>query len=634
MKFKDSFAKEADKDEIDLQRYWQILKRRWLVVVAVCGLTTALSALAVSSKDEIYEAQAKLLFESNQTSSLIGIDGAAREIKALTNNDNPLDTQVEVFRSIPIAEQVIQELQMTNSEGELLQPSSFLSNLGVKGVPGTDVLEISYTSPDPELAATVVNTIMGIYIQNDIQVNRAAAVAAQEFISEQLPETEAQVGAAESALRDFKEANSIVDLGEESRNTVEILSTLDDSLTQLKADLADTGAQLAQIQQKLQLNPQEAYAVGLVTESPGVQEVLVQLQTVESQLALERTRYEEDHPAIAALRRQENALSRLLQERIGIALGNSASALPAADLQAGTLEQGLIAQFLSLEAERAGLAERLELLTGAQSNQQQRAQALPSLEKRQRELERQLNAAQTTYETLLENLQQAQVLENQNMGNARVVSPALVPDNPIAPSTKLYVATGAMLGILLGISAAFLIDLVDRSVKTVREGQERYGYPLLGVIPAWKKLSRTAQKNAEIPSILVREPQPVPTIEAYQALQANLKFSYIDKPLKTITVTSAGAGEGKSEVAANLALTLAQLGHLVLIIDADMRNPVQHHVWDTPNLQGLSNVVAGQLPLKQAIFAKEPRSRLGYAQSAGFEQRRGGAAAAQAGNFC
>ncbi|MEM9164809.1 MAG: polysaccharide biosynthesis tyrosine autokinase, partial [Cyanobacteria bacterium P01_F01_bin.4] len=230
----------------------------------------------------------------------------------------------------------------------------------------------------------------------------------------------------------------------------------------------------------------------------------------------------------------------------------------------------------------------------------------PGLEKRQRELERQLNAAQSTYETLLENLQQAQVLENQNVGNARVVSPALVPESPIAPSAKLYLLAGGFVGLLLGIMAAFLVDLIDRSVKTVREGQDLYEYPLLGVIPAWKKLARLPSKESDIPAVLVREPQPVPIVEAYQALQANLKFSYLDKPLKTIAITSSVAGEGKSEVVANLALTLAQLGHLVLVVDADMRNPIQHHIWDVPNLQGLSNVVAGQLPLKKAIIRKEP----------------------------
>lgn len=606
MKVRDSLVKQADKDEIDLQKYWQVLKRRWLLVMTVCGLTTALAALALNSKEPIYKAQAKLLFESNQTSSLIGLDGASRELKSLSFQDNPLDTQVEIFSSIPIAEQVIEKLQMKDSTGKLLKPTSLLGSLDVKGVPGTDVLEIGYTSPDSELAAAVVNTIMDIYIHNDIQVNRAAAAAAQTFILEQLPETEAAVGAAESALRAFKEANSIVDLDEESRNTVAVLTNLDGVLTDLNADLADSEAQAAEIQQKLRLDSQEAYAVGLVSESPGVQEVLLQLQTVQSQLAVEQSRYEEKHPAIANIRRQERSLMALLDRRIARVLGEGQAALPADDLQSGQLEQGLISEYLRLEAERSGLLQRIGQISSAQVTQQQRAQILPGLEKRQRELERQLNAAQVTYETLLQNLQEAQVLENQNLGNSRVVSPALVPDSPIAPSPKLYIAAGAMLGMLFGISAAFLVDLIDRSVKTVREGQDFYEYPLLGVIPAWKKMARPGLSEQDTPVVLVREPQPVPIVEAYQALQANLKFSYLDKTLKTITVTSSVAGEGKSEVAANLALTLAQLGHLVLVVDANMRNPIQHHIWDVPNLQGLSNVVAGQLTLEKAIIRNEP----------------------------
>lgn len=591
---------------INLHKYWLVLKRRWLVMMAVCSLTTVLAALAVNSKKPVFNAQAKLLFESNQTSSLVGLQGSPRELKALASRDKSLETQVEIVWSIPIAEQVIAKLQMKTRAGERLEPTVLLSDLEVNGIPGTDVLAVGYRSADPELAAAVVNTVMDVYIQNDMQINRAAAVAAQEFISAQLPETEAKVSTAESELQAFKEANSLVDLGEESKHTVAVLSDLDTTLTGLQSDLAHSTAKYSEIQQKLRLNPQEAYAVGLVSESPGVQEVLTQLQVVQAELAIERTRYEEKHPAIASIRSQENALTALLQQRTGAALGDNQSALPADDLQAGTLEQGLISELLHLEAERSGLQQRLNQLSSAQASQQERAQALPGLEKRQRELERQLNAAQSTHATLLENLQQAQVIENQNIGNARVVSPALVPESPIAPSVRLYLLAGGFVGMLLGIMVAFLVDLMDRSVKTVREGQDLYEYPLLGVIPAWKRLARTPSKELDMPAVLVREPQPVPIVEAYQALQANIKFSYLDKPLKTIAITSSVAGEGKSEVVANLALTLAHLGHLVLVVDADMRNPIQHHIWDVPNLQGLSNVVAGQLPLKKAIIRKEP----------------------------
>lgn len=602
MASKDNSVQEI---EIDLHKYWLVLKRRWLIALAVFGLaTTAAVGVGINQEPE-YEAESRLLFElSNQASSLVGLEGGNRELTALTKLNNPLDTQVEVFRSVPIAQQVISKLNLKDDEGVTLEPDDLLLGLTVTGVPGTDVLRVAYTSPEPELAASIVNSITEIYIQNDIQANRAAAVAAQEFINTQLPESEAAVSDAESALRRFKEANGIVNLTDESTNLVQSLSTLEASLIQLRSQLADRTAQASEIQKKLRLNPQEAYTVGLINESPGIQGVLLQLQTVQSDLALARTRYRDEHPEVIGLRNQETALQGLLQERLSITIGASQVDLPTDDLQSGQLEQDLIASFLQLEGEQSGLQQQVEQLNNALARQQNRAKLIPVFEKQQRELERRLDASQTTYETLLRNLQQAQVLENQNVGNARVISPALVPTESIAASAKLFLVAGGVAGLLLGVITAFLVDLMDSSVKTVREGQELYEYPLLGVIPARKQFNT---KNKHIPSIVVRdETQSSSILESYQALQANLKFSCVDRSIQTITVTSAVAGEGKSEIAANLALTLSHLGHVVLLVDADMRRPTQHQIWNIPNMQGLSNFAAGEVLLKDAIVLQEP----------------------------
>ncbi|MEO1619844.1 MAG: polysaccharide biosynthesis tyrosine autokinase [Cyanobacteria bacterium J06632_3] len=605
MTSKDQFAKEI---EIDLQKYWLVVKRRWFLVLALCGLTTGLGALAASYQVEDYEAEGKLLFESSEkTESIVGLGPDETGLTALTKQANPLDTQVEIFRSIPIAQEVIERLQLKDIEGELLEPADFLEALNVYPVPGTDVLNVSYTSPDPELSAAVVNSIMDIYIQQDIQSNRAAAISAQQFISSQLPQSEAAVSAAEVALRNFKEQNGVIDLDAESKSAVSNLSNFQSWSTELAASLAGVAARANEIQDQLRLTPQEAYAVGLASESPGVQELLGELQTVQSQLAVARTRYEDAHPEISNISSQANALYDLLDQRVQVALGSNQAALPVTDLQAGDMEMSLITEYSQLSSEQAELEQRLGQVSVARASQQERANVLPGLEQQQRELERRLTAAQTTYETLLESLQESQVLENKDVGNARIVSPAIIPTESLAPSAKLYLLAGGLLGALLGVSLAFLLDLADRSAKTVKEGQEIYDYPMLGVIPAWTKL-RPSAKSTELdsPQILVQAPQPVPIVEAYQALQANLKFSCIDKPLKTIAVTSAVAGEGKSEVAANLALTLAHLGHRVLVVDADMRSPTQHHIWDVTERQGLSNFAVGQLSLKNAIVLRGP----------------------------
>ncbi|MEL7141270.1 MAG: polysaccharide biosynthesis tyrosine autokinase [Cyanobacteria bacterium J06643_4] len=592
--------------EIDLHKYWLVLKRRWLLIATVCGLTTALSAVAAHQQSPEYQAELKLLFESNRQDALVGLEETT-ELRAVTKQANPLDTQVEIIRSIPTAQIAIQRLKLKDIEGELLDPVEFLETLKVRSVPGTDIISVNYVSPDPELSAAVVNTIADVYIQGNVQSNRASAISAKRFIETQLPQSDAAVSQAEAALRSFKESNGIVDLDSESKNTVSSLSNIQNWSTEVSASLAGVSAKMGELQGQLGLTPRQAYAVGLVSESPGVQVLMTQLQALQSDLTIARTRYEESHPEIVNLSAQAEDLYALLEQRVGVALGDNQAFLPVDDLQAGSLEQGLIERYLTLAAERSSLEQRLNQIERSRQNTQARAQILPQLEQQQRELERELTAAQTTYETLLENFQQAQVLENKRNGTARVISPALIPEESIAPSMKLYLLAGGVLGALLGVMLAFLSDLIDRSAKTVHEGQAVYDYPLMGVIPAWAKLRPSARSiDLEVPQLVVQKPQPVPVVEAYQALQANLKFACLDRPLKTIAVTSALAGEGKSEVTANLALTLAQLGHRVLVVDADLRLPTQHHIWDISEQQGLTNFAVGQLPLKNAIVIKAP----------------------------
>ena len=513
--------------EIDLQKYWLVLKRHWLLALVIGGLTTATAAFISTTQKPIYKAEGKLLFESSDSvTAIVGLDsGESSNLTPLTSQSNPLDTQVEIFLSKPIAQQVITRLNIKDGDGVTLEPEDLLDDMNVRAIPGTDVLGVNYESTNPKLAKAVVNTTMAVFIQDNVEANRTAAIAAQSFVASQIPASEANVSDIESQLRDFKEANGIVDLVEESQNTVKTLSTVSDSLTQLRSDLADKNAQFARLQQQLRLNPQEAYAVGLVSEAPGVQEAVSSLQEVQAQLSIALTRYREGHPEIASIRSRESALLSLLQSRIGLTLGSDQFVLPADDLQAGELEQSLILSFLQLDAERSGLQQRLNQLSSAQADQQSRARLLPGLERQHRELERKLDAAQTTYETLLASRQQAQVLENQDVGNVRVISLADLPEDSILPSLTLYLLAGGIVGALLGVAIAFIADLLETSVKTVTEGQTLYDYPLLGVIPNWRKRS-TRNRELEAPRIVIKQRHRVPLVEAYQSLQANLKFSY------------------------------------------------------------------------------------------------------------
>ena len=581
-------------EEIDLQKHWLVLKRRWFPAIGMFGAVTSAAALVTSNLSPTYQATGKLMLKADRTSSLTGLaDDQSGGINALTQRSEPVNTQAEVIRSLPIAQATIKTLHLKDKDGKSLDPRDLLKNLKVKPLTGTDALSVSYQSDDPKQAAQIVNTVIDKYINTNREGNRAEAVAARSFIQAQLPTVEAAVSAAEENLRQFKQLNNVVSLTEETSAAVTILSKLEQQIVQAKADLGDTTAQSVAFQQQLGMTSEQAIALSTLGQSSGIQDALTQFQDVQTKLAVARTRYRDNHPSIISLQRQETVLNDLLQNRVQQVQGSSISR-PIGQLQTSDLRQDLTKDLVQSEAKRSGLAQQLQQLTSAYNLYQQRAAAYPALEKTQRELERKLQAAQQTYETLLSSLQKIQVAENQKVGNAVIIEKADVPKHPSGLSKKLLIAAGGAAGLMLAVGAAFLLDTIDRSVKTVREAKEVFGYTLLSIIPMYSR----GQSSS---NVIVRDLPGSPISATYQMLQANLKFLSSDKKLKTIVISSSVPKEGKSEVAANLAAALAQVGRRTLLIDADLRNPNQHHIWGLNNKVGLSNVIVDQVQEHQAI---------------------------------
>ncbi len=605
-------------EDIDLSNYWAVLKRRWFPASAVFSLCLILAALATALMEPIYRANAKLLIETDRSSELTGLESQAEagELDTLSARSEPLTTQAEIIKSPAVAQATIEALDIRSGSGEQVQPWVITRDLGVRPVPGADVLEVSFESPDPVLAAAVVNQVIAEYQEKNIAMNQKEAQAARDFILEELPSTEKSVQEAEAALRQFKEDNNVLVLQEEASAAVSTLNSLDRNITDIQADLQDISAQSAGLRNRVGMSAEQAVAMSALSQAPGVQEALVQLQEVQGALSTERARYREGHPAIAELQRQEEFLSDLLDERIIQVLGNS-QAVSLGNLQLGDLQQGLIADFVRSEIQRIGLSQRLGELQAARAQLQGRSQKLPELEQTQRELERRLSAAQITYETLLTRLQEVQVAENQAVGNAQLISEATVPGRPIAPSKKLNMGAGIVVGGLLSIATAFLIDLGDRTLKTVKETRRIFGYPLLGIIPAFDSApegtssqtsasSHDAYESTSRQRVVVKNAPQSPISSAFQMLQANLNVLGTEHPPQTLVISSAIPGEGKSEVAANLAAAAAQAGQRVLLIDADLRHPSQHRYWHLANEVGLSNALVAQLSLRQAMQQRLP----------------------------
>lgn len=594
--------------DLNFQKLWLSVKRRWLPAAIVFSCMLGLGTVVAIKLKPVYTVDGKLLIKKDRTSSLTGVaEDKEGGVNPLTLNSIPQKTESEIITSIPLAQKTITALKLKDKTGAPLKPTAFIKGLKLKNLPGTDILQITYQSNDAQEAVAAVNKLMSVYIESSKLNNRADAVIAGEFISKQLPQTEATVRQADAALRKFKEKNNVVDLQQEAKAAVGVITDLDKQITEVQARLKDVTAQSAELQNKLSMNSQQALAMSSVSQSSGVQNLLEELQKVQSDLAKDQTLFRDEAPVIAKEKEKEAALKALLKERLTQVVGKDKQ-LPSDNLQMGKNKEQLALDLTRVEQERLGLVGRLANLYKAQSDYKQRVNVIPKLEQEQRELERQLKASESTYESLLKKLQELKVAENQNIGNARIIELAEVPEKQEIKKKLLVVAGGVVLGILLGMATIILLEIRDTSLKTLQDARELFEYTLLGVIPSFSKKAARRRKNLEwiVPELPVRDLPQSPISEAYRMLQANLKFLSSDKPLKVIVVTSSVPQEGKSTTSANLATAIAQVGRRVLLIDADLRHPVQHHIWDLTNAAGLSDIIVGQAEFQTVVSAPTP----------------------------
>ncbi|MEL6384958.1 MAG: polysaccharide biosynthesis tyrosine autokinase, partial [Cyanobacteria bacterium J06626_18] len=521
-----------------------------------------------------------------------------------------LVSQQQLMQSTQVLEKVVEELDIKGADGAPLNPGLLRSGLATKPLPGTNIVLITYESPNPELAAAVVNQLMDSYIAKNVENNRTEARTARLFIEAELPRAKEAVDTAAEQLRAFKVRNEIVNLEQESAATVNLLEAIEHEIRGHQAELAAVSAQVNALENQLALSPQRAQDLAKLNDAETVQIAIADLAEVQSQLAVERANYTDNHPIVASLRRQEAELLALLNERIEAVVGQAYSG-SIGDYEFSPVEANLTTALLQAQVQQQAMEQRLQDLQNTRTQYLGWSEIFPTLEKEELQLRSSLGAAQQEYELLLGRLQEVRLAENQTVGTAQIQEPASVPIAPLdnrGRQIKLIIA-GAGAGIFLGVAVAFALDLLDKSIKTAKDAEALLGYTLLGLIPKFTTSPDEAEtddlplshKGGISPRIVTKSGTHPLIAAAYQMLQANLKFIRSDNPLRIFVVSSSVAKEGKSEVSANLAVSMAQVGRRVLLVDADMRSPSQHHLWNVINRVGLSHVLVGEGKLQEAL---------------------------------
>ncbi|MCM1983123.1 GumC family protein [Lyngbya confervoides] len=584
-------ASEQD-DEINLLEILTVLKRRWVWVISSFGAVFLGVGLTTVFQTPIFEAKGQVLIKNDNTASaLLGLAEQFGGLSPASNQSNPIETELQILLSPPLLETVIQSLNLQDSKGEPLLVEDFEENIRASSLRGTDVIELAYKDPNPERAAAVVNQLMQAYIQYDQEMNRSQTRAAREFIDQQLPRTEGQLKRAQAALKRFKEANQLVAPTQEAEFSLESIAEIEKNIILTRSELLDSQERTAQLRQNLGgISSRSAVKTGKIAGSQRIQSNIKNYESIQDELAAALKIYQPNHPVVIELREKQAALAQNLDSRLA-QVSNSPS-IPEGDL-AGTTEQTtgseIMTDLVQAEVASQGLSERLRGLAESYELAKGQTEKFPELERQYAELKLNAEIATLTYTNLYESLQKALIAENQNLGKANILHEAPVPKDPISPRIVLNLLMGGILGILLGAGLALIVDHRDLRLRTVQDVRNIYRFTLLGTVPDFATELGSAEVN-RASTLFVRDRPRSMMSETYRMINTNLKFSRSDQ-LQVLVFSSGMAGEGKSSTLANVALAMAELGNRVLLIDADMRLPSQHQVWEIPNRRGLSNVL-------------------------------------------
>jgi capsular exopolysaccharide synthesis family protein len=459
--------------------------------------------------------------------------------------------------------------------------------------PKAQLVEIRFRNTDPSLAAAVPNVTSTAFIAYKARGSQAESSGTVDFLREQVKGYAQELRGAEEDLRTFREREQLVSITDEASVQVRRLAELQ---ARHEALLSEREA-LGELLQKTAASSgtdASGSAYRQLTSFPvffanqGVQNILQSLTELENQRAQLLIRRTPDNEEVRGINDRIRELERELYQ---IAINYQRS----------------------LESESASVEASLQRF-GAQISQ------IPAREIEFARLSRQQSLLSDIYTLLQTRLKDAELTNAVTTENVRPIDPALVPEEPVSPRPLRTMVFAVVGGLILGIGAAAGRSVLDTKVRTEHDAQQASGgIPLLATIPRMTLDSSRELAPAErnwirvgkiLPSathdggveglIATRQPQS-PAAEAFRSLRTSITFATFERPARTIVLTSATPGDGKSTSAANLAIAFAQQGLRTLLVDADLRRGVLHRVFDLPQDTGLTHVLLGKTSVDEAI---------------------------------
>ena len=595
-------VKSQEDDVIDIGQYIRILKRRKWSILLTTFIFIALAIFYIIKATPIYQASAKIQADPIQPNATAQDQYVMNSMVFLF-----YETQYEIIQSRKVAETVVdklnlverykQELAESKASGEneslikdikvfikslvpkeeeatstdaqaltdaqlrTILAQGIQAGLSVEGGTQSQIINISYQHEDPLLAANVVNAISESYIQFGLEARLSQIKNTAEWLTEQLEELRQTLQASEDKLRDFRLSQNLMDTEQQQRIANTQLQTLNTELVRAQTQLSQAKDLFSQITQ-LEREGGDYRSLGPVLQSNTIRDLVREESTLSRKVQELSERYGEKHPKMIAAR------------------SDLASAQANLDREAAKIVESIKKDYRSAQAQEQNIKRLIsETREGLQSYQGDSFELT--------RLEREVENNRRIYESFLGRLMEADVSGDYDASNIRIIDSATIPEYPVKPRISLVILASIFLGGVFGIILAFSRELLGNVFRTPDQLEIELTYPSLGVTPLIKK-----NKSNATPEKQYLTDQRSTFAEAINTIRTGLIFSNLDKPPKTILITSTSGSEGKTTLAINLAVSLSQM-EKTLLIELDLRKPAVARDLGIKSELGISDLLSG-----------------------------------------
>lgn len=627
---------ENQEQTISFNEYLRILKRgKWIVIAAfvVVFLSTIFFTYTIRP---VYQATAMIMVKQDG-----GVQHQLFDAPSMPKGETLINNHVEILKSRSLAKNVIHSLQNSpyadtlwilrkrsahgrfsvidllsrfkllraqknpvNLSDEEVYIRQFSGVISILPKRDTDIIELRVESPSAFEASLIANAWMEAYQDLDIQASRGEMSETRRFLDEKVKDIQKTLGTAEEALKVYKETHGVTELSGETQQMIRQLAEFEAQYQGAKTQLEANQKRLDHL--KSQLDESQRIMLDKATQfsSPVVQELQRQL----AQLVGEQAAYEQQLRGAGYSTAGDFKLQNMEQRIVGLkqkiadeTRKIAASGAPALDPI--HFSEGILNSILEIETENKSLMAKADILRRILDELNAAMNTMPEKSLQLARLSREAEVNNNIFLMLREKYEESRIAEAGQVGSVRIVDYADPPKQPIKPRKK----TNLILGMLVGFGIVLLKEYLDTKIHA-SEDVERLGYTVLSAIPKIpaQRVKRPAPgtdgKLMQIESRLITHFASNSSVaEAYRTLRTHVQFANVDKPVKTILITSPGPGDGKSTSATNLAITFAQTGAKTLLVDTDLRRPVLHSILGHTHNEGLTNVLVGKIPLDQTI---------------------------------